>query len=222
MDRIAAFVGVRPPALAGVVAVEGEDHVAVRRDELLPDLLRRVAAVGPVRHCRRTLAVLVDVGVRRDDGLAVRVLIQDAVRPRDRLVRHVHLEVEDDEVEVADREQLVVVLVQPVDRVGGELAEVAAVPVEALVSARREVLVVLGGLPVVLMSWLPTVRLLGTPFESSVAMAALAVCHSPSCSSRCSTTSPRCVTKTVLRAARVFTTHCVCAPKSGALAGLST
>ncbi len=77
-----------------------------------------------------------------DDDLAIRIAIDDLVRPLDGVGRHVDLEVDDQEIDAAGREQLVVVLVEALD-LTGLLAEPAAVPRVAgqVVAARREVLV---------------------------------------------------------------------------------
>ena len=80
-----------------------------------------LAADTPSTRCTgagRAVPARVDEGVRRDDDAAVRVGVDERVRPVDRVLRHPDLEADHQELQVPDLEQLVAVLVQAVGRLG--------------------------------------------------------------------------------------------------------
>ncbi len=140
VHRLPASVQIGAPTLPRIVAVEDHYHVAIGPDEALPDGLGRVA-IGQELRRRAAVVGRIDEEVGRDDCQAVWILLQDPVRPVEGVVGHVELEVQDDEIQAAVREQLVVVLVQAVDRIRHELAQIPAIPAVAEIATRREILV---------------------------------------------------------------------------------
>ena len=144
VHRLPAVVQIGAPSLTRVVAVDHHEHVAVRLDDLLPHRLGGRAVRAELRRGRPRVRG-VHERVRAEDDAPVRIALDDLVGPRHRVVRPVEIDVNDEKVEAADREELVVVLVLAVDRIVGFLSEVAAVPRESLEPRHREVLIVKAG-----------------------------------------------------------------------------
>jgi len=90
------------------VAAEYQEDLRPAANELLPDLFAGVAVFSVLPSGVAAAAVPApQINVRRDDRRTRRVLIEHALCPFQRVVRRIHLQMQDDEVHPAAREQLV-------------------------------------------------------------------------------------------------------------------